>query len=176
MAKTLKKKTYRKKAKKQIKRKTYRKRGGTKRSREEEEEETQQELPVKKSRSDIVRELRTKISYYREKLIDDPVLMRKYLNNSVKDLEKEIKDHENDDAQYFDAQRGNLSPEEMKDLIILKLLEKVLATYRPPEDQQKDEYDFDPETGEILGPSLTEQNTTQRNQIKEMLEKYGVRL
>jgi hypothetical protein len=121
-------------------------------------------------------ELRTKISHYRDKFIDEPVLLRKYIYHTLEDLEQEIEDHENDDAQYFDAQRGNLSPEEMKDLIILKLLEKVLATYKHPEDQQKDEYDFDPQTGEMLGPSLTEQNTTKRNHLKERLEKYGVRL
>jgi hypothetical protein len=174
MAKTLKKKTYRKKAKKQIKRKTYRKRGGNKRSREE--EETPKEQPIKKSRSDIMRELRTKISHYRDKLIDDPVLLRKYIHDTVGYLEEELKIHKDDDAQYFDAQRGNPSPEEMNDLIILKLLEKVLDTYRPPEDQQKDEFDIDPETGEMLGPSLTEQNTTKRNELKERLEKYGVHL
>ena len=163
MAKTLKKKTYRKKtyrkkphtkkAKKQLKRKTYRKRGGTKRSREEEEtedEEEEEERPVKKSRMDLQRQIREQIREYKAKLTR----------------------HDNEDSQFLDNQRGELSPEETKDIV--NLLEDLLETYslRHEPANQMEYFDMDMQ-GNIHGPDWGQRKVTERNEIKDKLRGYG---
>jgi len=165
MAKTLKKKTYRKKtyrkkphtkkAKKQLKRKTYRKRGGTKRSREEEEtedeeEEEEEERPVKKSRMDLQRQIREQIREYKAKLTR----------------------HDNEDSQFLDNQRGELSPEETKDIV--NLLEDLAETYslRDEPANQMEYFDMDTQ-GNMYGPDWGQRKVIERNKIKDKLRDYG---
>ena len=165
MAKTLKKKTYRKKtyrkkphtkkAKKQLKRKTYRKRGGTKRSREEEEtedeeEEEEEERPVKKSRMDLQRQIREQIREYKAKLTR----------------------HNNEDSQFLDNQRGELSPEETKDIV--NLLEDLAETYslRDEPANQMEYFDMDTQ-GNMYGPDWGQRKVIERNEIKDKLRGYG---
>lgn len=184
MVKTLKKKQYRKKsyrnkAKKQTKRKTHRKRGGgPKRKREHEYEDENIRNPeyVREENTEkIIEKIEEKIEEYKTKVENASFSGSRYDDKNVDELEEEIEQHENDDAQWFDAQRGNPTPEEMKDIIVLKLLVELLDGYNMNEftDDQLETYGVDIH-GNSVGPTMFENKMKIIKNTKDQLKKYSI--
>jgi len=60
----------------------------------------------------------------RAKIDENPFMTAKY-NEDIDELIEELKEHENDEAQYFDHGRERPTIKEMKEIISLKWLERI---------------------------------------------------